>query len=84
MEIQDKMDYLIFHLALRNLDNSIRIAFERKWSSQTMKTFQSLIQFVDEACKTQKLMAPTQTKSLHHCYCRRKKNILHQGSLKLI
>ena len=47
-EIQDKMDYLIFDLALRNLDNSTRKAFERKWSSQTMPTFQSLIEFVDE------------------------------------
>ena len=57
LEIQDKMDYLIFHLALRNLDNSTRIAFERKWSSQMMPTFQSLIEFVDEACKIQELMA---------------------------
>ena len=57
------MDYLIFHLALRNLDNSTRIAFERKLSSQTMPTYQSLIEFVNEACKTQELMAPTPTNS---------------------
>ena len=65
LELQDKIDYLIFHLVLRNLDNSTTIAFERKRSSETMSTFQSLIEFEDEACNTQELMAPTQINSPH-------------------
>ena len=67
LKIQDKMiqDKWIFHQALRNLDNSTTIAFEKKMTSQTMPTFQSLIEFVDEACKTQELMTPTPTNSQH-------------------
>ena len=56
--LPDELDYILFHLTLRNLDSSTRKAFERQVSSQMIPTFDSLIKFADETCKTNELLVP--------------------------
>jgi len=65
LDIGDKLDYLLLHMSLRNLDTATRTSFEKQCSSNIIPTFNSLIQFVAEACKAQELMASNYSDSLN-------------------
>ena len=52
-------------MSVRNLDSSIRKAFEKLCSSQNIPTFHSLIEFVNENCTTQELLTPPSSQLVH-------------------
>lgn len=52
LEINNELDYLLLHLTLCNLDANTRKAFEKQCSSNIIPTYQSIIQFVGDTCKT--------------------------------
>ena len=45
---------------LRNLDLGVRIAFEQRCVTRSFPTHQSLIDFIEESCKTHELVSHTQ------------------------
>ncbi|XP_044742380.1 uncharacterized protein LOC123304888, partial [Chrysoperla carnea] len=54
--INDQLDYLLLHLSLHNLDNKTRKVFENKHASSSIPSYQNLIDFITEQCRTNELI----------------------------
>ena len=62
--MENKLDYSLLHMSLRNLDITTRKSFEKQYLSKIIPTPNSLILFVAQMCKAQELMAPNYTYSI--------------------